>query len=352
MSHYIPDNTGFQQKLIKEVSAYFKQNKLSRYANTEMWLKTIVLIILWFASLAMIYTLTNSLSDGIIYYLLHGFFSLLVVFNIGHDAAHGAYSQKIWINKLLAYSFNLLGGNRFSWHLKHNIGHHFYTNIHGKDIDIETIPLFRVSPYTRARWYYRFQHLYILPLYCVLSLALIFVLDFKVMFVIKTNRANTNLFKEWIILIVSKLFYLFYILIIPTIILPLSFSQVLLCFFMMHFLLGLFISLVLLPSHFVSHAVFYQKQYENDLQINTWTNHQLLTTIDIAPTNKFIHFILGGLNANVFHHIFPKICHVHFVPLVKILRNIAEEFNAPYQYYSMGKAMKEHFRFIKKMGRD
>jgi linoleoyl-CoA desaturase len=350
VSYFGADKTGFQEKLNFEISQYFKQNSISRYANAQMWIKTFVLIGLWILSLFFIYTNTTDFPTAVYYYLIHGFFSLLVVFNIGHDAAHGAYSPKKWVNDILAYSFNLLGGNKFSWHLKHNIGHHFYTNIHGKDIDIETTPLFRVSAFTKWKWYYRFQHFYILPLYCILSLALIFVLDFKVMFVVKTNRFNINMLKEWTILLISKAIYILYIIVLPSIFLPLTIGQTFLCFLLMHCLLGLFISLVLLPSHFVSHAVFFEIPNENRSQ-NSWTKHQLMTTIDIALENKLVHFMLGGLNTNVLHHIYPKICHVHFVPLVKILRKIAGEFNQPYQSYSLGSAMKEHFLFLKKMGR-
>ena len=345
MSFFIVDKIGFQNTLNSSISDYFKKNKLSRYANKGMWIKTLSIFLLWMLSLVLIYSVIDDLASGIMYYLLHGFFSLLMVFNIGHDAAHRAYSPKKWINELLAYSFNLLGGNKFSWHLKHNIGHHFYTNIHYKDIDIETIPLFRVSPQTKWKWHYQFQHLYILPLYCILSLALIFVMDFKVMFVIKQNR-RANMLKEWFILIFTKLAYVTYIIVFPSIVLTLSIGQILLCFLLMHCLVGLIISLVLLPSHFVSHAVF----YENSKVKTSWAKHQLLTTIDIAPGNKFIQFMLGGLNTNVLHHIYPKICHVHFIPLVKILQQTSKEFNMPYQSYSLVNAMKEHFRFLKKMG--
>lgn len=346
MAIYIPDKTNFQSDLNQSISGYFKNNAISRYANNEMRAKTIVIVSLWALSLFLIYLETESLALGILFYLLHGFFSLLMVFNVGHDAAHRAYSSKKWINGLLAYSFNLLGGNKFSWYLKHNIGHHFYTNIHGKDIDIETVPLFRVSPHTKWRWHYQFQHFYILPLYCILSLALIFVMDFKVMFAIKQQR-KANIKIEWLVLLTTKVFYIVYMIVIPSIILPLSLGQVLLCFFVMHCLVGLIISLVLLPSHFVGHATF----YEDAKARSTWSVHQLATTVDIAPTNKLVHFMLGGLNTNVLHHIYPKICHVHFVPLVKILQSKAKEYGMPYQAYTLAGAMKEHFCFLKKMGK-
>ena len=165
------------------------------------------------------------------------------------------------------------------------------------------------------------------------------------MFAIKQNR-KVNMLKEWLILIATKLIYLTYIVVIPILILPLTTGQVLICFLLMHCLVGLIISLVLLPSHFVSHATF----YANPELKTSWAKHQLLTTIDIAPSNKYIHYLLGGLNTNVLHHIYPKICRVHFIPLVKILQQTAKEYNMPYQHYTLANAMKEHFKFLKKMG--
>jgi linoleoyl-CoA desaturase len=118
----------------------------------------------------------------------------------------------------------------------------------------------------------------------------------------------------------------------------------------MHCLVGLFISLVLLPSHFVAHAHFYKNSESVSESKNTWALHQLLTTIDIAPESKWMNFFLGGLNTNILHHIFPKICHAHFIPLVKIVKQTAAEYNKPYVSYSLPGAMKEHFSFLKKMG--
>jgi linoleoyl-CoA desaturase len=351
MSYFVSDKTGFQQSLNKRISAYFRDNNISKYANGIVWAKIYLLLFLWLLSLFLIYLFGDSMSKAIVLYLIHGVFCLLLVFNVGHDAAHGALSPKPAVNHLFSYSFNLLGGNSYSWKLKHNIGHHFFTNIHGKDIDIETVPLFRVSPFTMWRFYYRFQHIYILPLYCVLSLALIFVLDFKVMFVIRDKHRKNKILREWLILIFTKVFYIFYLIIIPFLIHPLTLFQVIVCFLIMHCLLGLFISLVLLPSHFVAHARFYENYSTFSECRNSWATHQLLSTIDIAPESKCLNFFLGGLNTNIVHHIYPKICHVHLIPLVKILKTTAEEYNQPYISYSLSGAMKEHFRFLKMMGK-
>ncbi len=145
-----------------------------------MFFKITIALTAWSLSSVALYLLPGSFSGLIFLYLLHALTSLFVIFNVGHDAVHQAISDNKKTNQAFSWVFNLLGGNRYSWYLKHNLGHHRFTNIHSLDPDIDTSPLFRVSPHTKLLWHYRFQHFYIIPLYCLLSLVLIFVFDPKI----------------------------------------------------------------------------------------------------------------------------------------------------------------------------
>lgn len=350
MKYFQQDTSEFQSELRRRVFSYFKDNKIHPFADNLMLIKGLSLLVMWAVSLLLIYLFAHNLAGAIALYLLHGLISLFVVFNVGHDAVHRAiFSKQKW-NKIFSYSFNLMGVNQYSWYLKHNIGHHRFTNIHDKDLDIETVPLFRVSPHTRHRWYYRFQHIYILPLYGILSLILVFIVDFAVMFRIKPENIKRSLFREWIILLVTKLFYISYIIILPIYILPLSVEEVLLSFLAMHFLVGLIISLVLLPSHFNEHAQFYMQE-EMSGAGTSWARHQLATTIDIAAQSKLMNFLVGGLNTNTIHHIYASVAHAHLITLSKILEETAQKFDVTYVNLSLSEAMKSHFRFLYRMGR-
>ena len=342
-----PNN--FDKALESSIHEYFISNNIKRKADSAAWLKLWTILIFWFVSLVLIYKVQTTFGGYFLLYLMHGIASLLMIFNISHDAAHQAISSRSWINELLAYSFNLVGGNKYAWYLKHNIGHHKYTNIHGGDIDIETTPFFRVSQYTAKRWYYRFQAFYIVPLYCFMSLLMVFVLDIKVLLNLKPRFNYNHPVNEWIKLLFFKFFYIFYIIILPCYILPISPIEIILCFLGMHALVGLVISLVLLSSHFIENVYYYAKT-ENLKLPSSWSMHQLLTTADIAPENKFANFLLGGLNANVIHHIFPTVHHCHLIPMVKILKQTAQDFGVPYHSYAYFTAIKLHFTFLKRMG--
>ena len=105
----------------------------------------------------------------------------------------------------LQYIFNLVGGNAYSWKLKHNIAHHAHTNIEGKDFDTDLSPLMRLSPKSPYRKQYRWQHLSVFLIYPMLSLLVVLVGDFKILF----QSRNAGLVKrhpdkEWILLIATK----------------------------------------------------------------------------------------------------------------------------------------------------
>ena len=54
----------------------------------------------------------------ILSFTLLGFILASIGFNIMHDACHGSYSDKTWVNDLLGLSLNALGGNAFIWKFK------------------------------------------------------------------------------------------------------------------------------------------------------------------------------------------------------------------------------------------
>lgn len=43
-----------------------------------------------------------------------------------------------------------------------------------------------------------------------------------------------------------------------------------------------------------------------------WAEHQMRTTANFATHNKLAAFFLGGLNRQIEHHLFPKVCHIHY----------------------------------------
>ncbi len=76
----------------------------------------------------------------------------------------------------------------------------------------------------------------------------------------------------------------------------------------MHYTAGMILSVVFQLAHVVPNAEMPLPDKEGNLK-HTWAIHQLYTTSNFAPTNKFVSWYTGGLNHQVEHHIFPHISH-------------------------------------------
>ena len=47
-----------------------------------------------------------------------------------HDANHGSYSKRKWLNQIMQYSTDLIGASSFTWKIQHNVLHHSFTNVY------------------------------------------------------------------------------------------------------------------------------------------------------------------------------------------------------------------------------
>jgi linoleoyl-CoA desaturase len=82
-----------------------------------------------------------------------------------------------------------------------------------------------------------------------------------------------------------------------------------------------------------------------------WSVHQVETTVDFARGNKLLTWYLGGLNFQVEHHLFPRVCHLHFPALSKIVEQTCQEYGVRYRAYGgVGQALKAHASWLAEMG--
>ena len=345
-------NSEFYNTLKQRVDQYFKDKNAGRQANWKMVFKTVFFITCMLSSYALI--LSNLFSPWAMlgWAMFFGLSSAFFVFNVAHDASHGAYSSNAKVNKLLSYTWNLVGISSHMWHLKHNIAHHNYTNVAGSDMDIEQGFFLRFHRMAKKRSFHSFQHLYAPILYGLFSIYLIFIKDFQMYrfkkFGNKTITGHAN--KEYVILIVSKLFYAFYNLVIPAIFLSLAWWQILIGFVMMHMVIGNVMAFILTPVH-ITDGTKFEEPDERGLVNGSWAIHQIESTIDMSPDSKLINFFAGGLNTHVAHHVFPSICHIHYFDLTKIIKETATEFGIEYKQKSLFSAMLAHLIFLKDLGK-
>ncbi|HJS53672.1 MAG TPA: acyl-CoA desaturase [Chitinophagaceae bacterium] len=326
---------------------YFKQKQISRYANSTIVVKGAILILIYLGAYATIFVPAASAGLLLSAYVIMGLCAVMLVFNLVHDASHGAISKTKWINKCVCYLGDFLGINTYIWDIRHNVQHHTFTNVLGGDLIIENIPLIRLSQHQVYKKFHKYQLLYAPVFYMLYSFYWMFVIDFKLF--LKKDICNLHNIKhpskEWVILIVTKLFYVFYMLVIPWLFTPLNFLTIASYFFIMHFAAGLLLSFVAVLGHFVEGPSF--PETKNGLIENSWSEHELETTIDFAPKSKIVNWITGGLNTHVAHHLFPNICHVHYYDLTSIIEDYCMKNNYDYKKESLFGGLRSHFRYLK-----
>ncbi|HRP31735.1 MAG TPA: acyl-CoA desaturase [Agriterribacter sp.] len=344
-------NKVFFNALKANVDQYFADNNIRKTGNWQLYLKSVVLIpaaILLY--LALLFLPLNVFS-GVLLSGLFGFTLASIGFNIMHDACHGCYSTRKWVNDLFGLSMNALGGNAFLWKLKHNIVHHTYTNIDGIDDDINNKPFMREC--STQKWYppHRYQHYYMFFLYGFTSLFLLFITDY-IKYV--TRKVYTTPLKpmdvqEHLVFWISKTLYIAITIVIP--ILVLGWQPWLLGFLVMHFVLGLTLAVVFQLAHVVEHAEFDVAGLEPKKIENEWAVHQVKTTANFAANNKVLSWLVGGLNFQIEHHLFPRISHVHYPAISKIVQETCRQFDLQYIYFpTLGGAIASHYRFMKQLG--
>lgn len=321
--------------LSQRVNGYFKTNEIEKTANREMVIKTIFMFSLYLIPYFLLISgITSSFAIMLGLYVLMGFGLAGIGLSVMHDANHGAYSSKPWVNNLLGLSLNLVGGHAFNWKVQHNVLHHTYTNIHEVDEDISPRGILRMAPDSKWIPLHKFQHYYAWFFYGLMTLVWVVVKDFDRLFkyqregFVKKQRANAT--QEWALMIGTKIIYFTYIFVIPMWLLHISFGQALIGFLVMHYIGGFILAMIFQPAHVVEGTEYPMPDDQGNLE-NNWAIHQLRTTTNFGHREKLFSWYVGGLNYQVEHHLFPNICHVHYRNISKIVEQTANEFGLPYK---------------------
>lgn len=349
------DRPEFFKELNKRVNQYFKDNKISKHANWNMKLKTVFMLCLYFVPLIlMLAGVFKTFWPVLLLWVIMGFGMSGIGLSIMHDANHGSYSSRAWVNKALGFVLNFVGGYHVNWKIQHNVLHHSYTNVHEMDDDIGKDSVMRFSPNQERKRFFRFQAFYAPVLYSVMTLYWVSVKDFQQLI----RYSKKNLLKGQGLsfgqalteIIIHKSWYIVLTLVLPMILLPIAWWQVLIGFIIMHLICGLILALIFQPAHVIEETNFFQVDEEGSLE-NNWAIHQMQTTANFANKSTFFSWFIGGLNFQIEHHLFPNICHVHYKKISKIVQQTAAEFNIPYyQHETFLGAVRSHFSLLNDLG--
>lgn len=343
----------FMKTLKERINTYFARNNISKYGNKMLVIKIMLVLFIFFGSYGLL--ISNKFSGSIVFLLgtICGLSHILIVMNIGHDAAHNALSSNTRLNKFLSWSIELSGMSHFMWKINHNIIHHPYPNITPVDSELNmALPFLRLSTLIPKKTYHIYQHIYAPFIYLFFTINLIFIRDFQDsgIFPKETSQRAIKKFpaSHYVILFLSKIFYITYALILPIIFLSIVWWKILLGFLFIHFIMSAAEMCIQLPLHINEHSNVV-KVGENGVIQNNWPIQTLQSTTDYLSKSKVANFITGGINTHTIHHFFPGICHIHYVHLTQILAETSKEFGLPYQCRPWAKSFLSHFKQLKQL---
>ena len=346
--------TLFIKELKSQVQAYFDNQNISSKANGRMVIKTIVLLLVTFGAYALIVSNQVPLLGMWGLTFLMGLGVAGIGFSISHDALHGAYSSNKHVNRFLGLTFELLGASSYLWKIKHNVIHHTYTNIHGVDDDLEVSPLLRLSPGSPRYSYQKYQHIYAFIAYGFSTLHWVFLKDYKNLLrrSIGPYSKVKHPAKEIVLLLAMKIFYYLYMIVVPLIVLDITWWQFIIGFLTIHFTAGTILGVVFQLAHVVEGPEHFSNEADGIME-DAWLVHEMKTTANFAQHNKLLCWYVGGLNFQIEHHLFPKICSIHYPSISPIIRRVAKSHNVPYHYHpTLRKAILSHCRTLKQLGEE
>lgn len=350
----LKDRPEFLKELRKRVNKHFKDNNISKYANANMKFKTAFILSLYLSPLFLMLTgVVSSLWIVLLMWVIMGFGMAGIGLSIMHDANHGAYSKNEKINTIMGNMINLIGGYRQNWKIQHNVLHHSFTNIEHFDDDINT-PIMRLTPNQKRKFMHRFQAFYAPFVYGIMTIYWLLTKDFEQL--IRYNKRDllkiykVKLNKSLLIVSMNKLWYFAITLVLPLLLIDLPWWQVVLGFLLMHFVSGLTLALIFQCAHVIEETAFYEADKEGSVE-NNWAVHQMNTTSNFANGSRLFSWLIGGINFQIEHHLFPNICHVHYRKMSKIVKETAKEFNVPYHHHkTFYSAVKSHFTLLNQLG--
>jgi linoleoyl-CoA desaturase len=246
----------------------------------------------------------------------------------------------------------MLGANHFMWNMKHNMIHHSFTNVDGVDDDIEIGFLMRMAPTQKRLWMHRFQHFYFAFLYMLLYVFWIFFTDYQKYFTQRIGEMPLKkmTLKDHLAFWVIKVYHGFVFIALP--IMLVGWLHWLVGFLTFSLVAGFILSIVFQLAHTVEGTEFPVAQMPANKLPDEFAEHQIKTTANFATRSKLVSWLVGGLNFQIEHHLFPKISHVHYPAISNIVRAVCREYQLQYiEYPTVPKAIRAHVRFLRQMGK-
>ncbi|OAD04353.1 hypothetical protein MUCCIDRAFT_37214 [Mucor lusitanicus CBS 277.49] len=257
---------------------------------------------------------------------------------LAHDYAHYQVIKDPNVNNLFLVTFgNLVQGFSLSWWKNKHNTHHASTNVSGEDPDIDTAPILLWDEFAAANFYGslkdnasgfdRFIAEHILPYQ---TRYYFFILGFartswaiqSIIYSFKNETLSKSKLLSWcerIFLIVHWIFFTY-----CTVAWIGSLRNIIMFFVVSQITTGYLLAIVFAMNH--NGMPVYSPEEANHTE---FYELQCITGRDVNCT-VFGDWIMGGLNYQIEHHLFPEMPRHHLSKVKSMVKPIAQKYNIPY----------------------
>ena len=273
--------------------------------------------------------------------------------SIMHDANHGSFSRRRWLNQVLAYTSDTLGASSWLWRIQHNTLHHGNANVAGFDADIALFPFARLAPSQRWHAWYRGQHIYMWPLYGFLALKNLLVSDLLALITGRMDQQPIRRTRRVSVvarITAGKLGHLAWAVVVPLLLNP--WWAVLAFYLACSWLVGFVLAIIFQLAHCVDVTTMLDDSAPR--RGDDFATHQLRTTADIAsPVPVLGHvfrWLAGGLDHQIEHHLSPRLPHTLYPQVAARFRAACLEHGITYHLHpGVWSALRSHTRWLRVM---
>jgi linoleoyl-CoA desaturase len=276
--------------------------------------------------------------------------------SIMHDANHDSFSTHRWVNRVLAFTSDLLGASSWLWRFQHNTLHHGNANVVGFDADLALAPFARLAPSQPWHRWYRAQHIYIWPLYGFLALKNLLVSDVVALI---TGRLDQQPLRQRVRprvvaqITVGKLAHLSWAVVIPLLFNP--WWAVLAFYLACSWLVGFALAITFQLAHCVDVTTIHDDDASAPRRGVDFAAHQLATTADVATPapvfGAFARWLSGGLDHQIEHHLAPRLPHTVYPVVAVRFRQACKDHGVAYRLHpGVWSALCSHTRWLRAMG--
>lgn len=331
-NEYVWD-TEFEREIKREVFKIVRRGR--EFGTWGYFARAFFYIGLFFTLQYYWVTSVTTYSLAIIYGVSQAFIGL----NVQHDANHGAASKKAWVNDVLGLGADFIGGSKWLW-MEQHWTHHAYCNHHEMDPDAvsaEPMLLFHDYPpdHPARKIYSKYQAFFFLPILSFYWLSSVFnvqILDLRQRGAqsVGIRMENDFIKKRRKYAIAIRALYIYMNCVTPFFFKsPLSAIGLIL-------LMGAAESLTLSTLFSLSHNFEDAdrdptKPFRDNGELVCWYKGQAETS---STYGGFISGCLtGGLNFQIEHHLFPRMCSAWYPVIAPTVRRVCEKHGVRYTYY-------------------